>query len=243
MKKVCSCILVAVMCLSLCACGKSSEKLAPTEEVSVEINTTPQADSDIAPSEDATIPSESADTKKADCWQVDYLVDDFGDSTDKACLKSVVAGEFSNTATMGDDLAVVIFMCPSCSNDENTSSFAFRLIEYNDHPATYLSSDEIIMKVKIGEEIIEETLFGAAPNGDLLLMNGLVAGQFVKSDLFAAIYNALVLGQESVRCIVEIGSSKYSFTIDGKGFADAANEMMSIYGYTSYDVRKYLIDR
>lgn len=239
MKKTISLVLALTLTLLLCACGGNNDAPASIEAASPaepEIATEPVA----SVTETTVAATEESIVTSASFWQIDYLVDDFGDPTDKACMKTAVLGEFSNTATMGDDLTAVVFFCPACSNENYTSYFSFKLIEYNDHPATYLPGDKIIMKVKIGDTVTEEKLMGTAPNGDLYLVNGKMNGQVIDSDLYDAIYKALVLGEESVRCIIEIGSSKYNFTLNGVGFADTANEMMGIYGFSSYDVRNFV---
>ena len=218
MKKTISLLLALVMCLSLCACGGTSGT-PETIEGSVS-NTKPT-------NEPATIvPKE---TEPLDIsWVIDYYVDDFGDKTDKTYIKCVEMGDFSNTATTSSNLAVVVFFNPACSNEDYVTSFSFRLLEYTDHLATYSSSEKIILKVKIGDKIVEEKLQGVAPNGDLILEHG---------NLYKEILKALVLDEHTVRCIIEIGSSKYNFTLSGAGFADTANDMMKTYGYSSYDIR------
>lgn len=134
-------------------------------------------------------------------------------------------------------MTVVVFMSPAVSNEQMISSFAFRLLEYNETPATYITGDELIIKIKIGDTIYEDVLIGTPPNGDLLLMNG----ANYSSKVYKQMYNTL-LKEEDVRCIIEIGSSKYNFTVEGSGFVTAANDMMKTYGYDSFDVSKYPVN-
>lgn len=105
-------------------------------------------------------------------------------------------------------MTVVVFMNPAVSNDKMISSFAFRLLEYNETPATYISSDNLTIKIKIGDTVYEDVLNGTPPNGDLLLRNG----ANYSSEVYKQMYNTL-LKEDDVRCIIEIGSSKYSFTM------------------------------
>ena len=144
-------------------------------------------------------------------WELTEFVDDFGDPTGEAYLRSIVSGTFSNTATPEENMRVILAYSP------DRAVFTFRLVEYNDTlkiKATYTDSDSKTIKVKIDDEITEGTLTGTAPNGDLLLTGGLC---------LIKIYDAFLNGQD-VRFIVEIGSSKYSFSADGKGFSDCLDE-------------------
>ena len=144
-------------------------------------------------------------------WELTEFVDDFGDPTGEAYLRSIVSGTFSNTATPEENMRVILAYSP------DRAVFTFRLVEYNDTlkiKATYTDSDSKTIKIKIDDEITEGTLTGTAPNGDLLLTGGLC---------LVKIYNAFLNGQD-VRFIVEIGSSKYSFSADGKGFVDCLND-------------------
>ena len=144
-------------------------------------------------------------------WELTEFVDDFGDPTGEAYLRSIVSGTFSNTATPEENMRVILAYSP------DRAVFTFRLVEYNDTlkiKATYTDSDSKTIKIKIDDEITEGTLTGTAPNGDLLLTGGLC---------LIKIYDAFLNGQD-VRFIVEIGSSKYSFSADGKGFSETADE-------------------
>ncbi len=90
-------------------------------------------------------------------WKIDYFVDDFGDPTDKVFLRiKPVSGTFSNTATSSSSLTVILifepyFVDPANINRDSTgkittlkgnSKLSFRLLEYDDHIATYASSDK-----------------------------------------------------------------------------------------------------
>ena len=204
MKKGISLFFLVMICLSLCACS-SSEFTKPS--------------------------TESSQSSIESIWTVEYMVDDFNDKTNVSYLRAITTGVFSNTATAGSDLTVAVFMNPAASNDAMISSFAFRLLEYNEIPASYISSDSLTIKIKIGDTIYEDVLIGTPPNGDLLLINTFNDS----SEVYKQMYNALVK-ETAVRCVIELGSSKYSFTVDSLGFVAAANAMMKTYGYDSYVV-------
>lgn len=140
-------------------------------------------------------------------WELEEYVDDFGDSTGEAYLRSIVPGTFSNTATSGESMRVILGYAP----DE--AAFLFRLVEYDDTlkvKATYTDTDSKVIKIKIGDEITEGTLTGTPPNGDLLLVGGAC---------LIKIYDALSTGQE-VRTIIEVANSKYTFSMDGSNFSE-----------------------
>ena len=241
MKKAISFVVVLVLCLSLFGCGSENEtpEITATSHLTNESLTASSGETEPA---DHTLKSETIAHDETEptveaSWELDYLVDDFGDQTEFAYLRGVTEGTFSNTATAGSELTVAIFMNPAVSNKQMISSFAFRLLEYDKTPATYLTSDKLVIKVKIGDTIYEDMLTGTAPNGDLLIMNGANHS----SEVYKQIYNTL-LKEENVRCVIEVGSSKYSFTVMGTGFVSAANDMMKTYGYDSFDVSKWPVN-
>lgn len=139
-------------------------------------------------------------------WTVDYYVDDFGDPTDDAYLRGEASGDFSNTATPSSPLTVVIFY------DWDYNVFSFRLLENGYLPVTYtdVEAEDAVFMIKTADGAISEgTLIGDEPNGDLYLDYDL--------PVVARMMDAL-LGEEEVRCIVELGVAKYNFTVDGAGF-------------------------
>lgn len=170
-------------------------------------------------------------------WEIKYFVDDFGDPTEDSYLISYAYGSFSNSVTTDSDLEVIVFFTPACSNEDYISSFSFRLYEYTTTKAIFLDTEELTLKIKIGDTIYEQELYGTAPNGDLYIYNG--AGWPLEAPCYMPMYEALVRG-EDVRCIIEIGGDSYSFTLSGKDFADQANAMLELYGFTDYDVREHI---
>ena len=151
-------------------------------------------------------------------WELKEFVDDFGDPTGETYLRSIVSGTFSNTATSDENMKVVIGYLPQKLGDNYVPTLTFRVVEYDDTlkvKATYTESDDITIKVKIDDEITEGQLIGTPPNGDLRLIGG---------PCILKIYDTLVEAEQDVRTIIEIGSSKYSFTIDSEGFVNCLNE-------------------
>ena len=149
-------------------------------------------------------------------WEVSYYVDDFGDPTDNAYLRGVFSGTFSNTATSSSPLTVVVYY------NLDYAVFSFRLLEYDDVPATYTSSEaeNIVFKIKTADGVISEgTLSGSEPNGDLFLRNSL--------PVCDKVLDALQKG-EDVRCIIEFSRSKYNFTMAGVDFPDCLTELEEI---------------
>lgn len=146
-------------------------------------------------------------------WVIDQPVDEFGDKVEgeNLILKTPIAGTFSNTATTQSTLGGVLFV--STISEKFVPSF--RLMEYGNSKATYLSSeaDEITLSTKVGDEVKSFQLFGSAPNGDLYL--GLLNDE--DGNWFA---DTLCSGND-IKCVIYIGSSKYNFTISSNGFVDA----------------------
>lgn len=192
-------LIMVICCLSLFGCKKEKDDKNNTTE-----NTT----------EEVILTTN---------WTTDYLTDDFGDTTNEKCIYCICEGTFSNTATTDSPLIVYAYFDPiNLGNDDYSGSLSFRLLEYTNTKATYLSSDNIILKIKIGEQSYSEELIGSSPNGDVYLYHDMGGSDFT-SELYSPIQKALD-NNEDVRCIIEIGSSSYNFTLSGEGFADARTE-------------------
>lgn len=174
-------------------------------------------------------------------WENTEVVDEFGDATGESAIKLVVSGTFSNTATAESDLTVVAFITmgvPAYSSDfisdnatliSNTLTYPtsaynvqFRLLEYDKTPATHLKSDNMILKTKVGEDVEEYTLIGNEDNSDLLV-NPVIMGKTGFERNGELLLKDLYEGND-VRCIVEIGSLKYKFTLEAGNFQKIIDE-------------------
>lgn len=174
-------------------------------------------------------------------WENTEVVDEFGDATGESAIRSVVSGTFSNTATAASDLTVMAFITmgvPAYSSDfisdnatliSNTLTYPtsaynvqFRLLEYDKTPATHLKSDNMILKTKVGEDVEEYTLIGNEDNSDLLV-NPVIMGETGFERNGELLLKDLYEGND-VRCIVEIGSSKYKFTLESGNFQKIIDE-------------------
>ena len=150
-------------------------------------------------------------------WMLTPTVDEFGDVTDDSVdiITGTFKGTFSNTATAESDLTVVVSIAKKAVF--NHYLVGFDLKEYNNTNATYLSSDSKEFKMKIGEEIITMDLDGEHPNGTLYLSAENYAWE---GDL---LFNELLKGND-VRCIINIGSSEYNFTLISDNFTTLCSE-------------------
>ena len=157
-----------------------------------------------AGSTETTAPSA---TGKPSTWDLSYTVDAFGDKTDEAVLRGSFTGTFRNTATNSSSLTVYLFV----NRLTNGSMIFIRLLEYGNHNATYSSRDEMKMQIKVDDSVKELFIFGSPPNTDLYL-NG------------DAVTDYLYEGKE-IACVIDIGNSRYNFTIDGNGFAELYDEL------------------
>ena len=174
-------------------------------------------------------------------WENTEVVDEFGDATGESAIRSVVSGTFSNTATAESDLTVVAFITmgvPAYSSDfisdnatliSNTLTYPtsaynvqFRVLEYDKTPATHLKSDNMILKTKVGEDVEEYILIGNEDNSDLLV-NPVIMGKTGFERNGELLLKDLYEGND-VRCIVEIGSSKYKFTLEAGNFQKIIDE-------------------
>ena len=155
----------------------------------------------------------STDEENSNSWEKVAVVDDFGDATGESIISTVVSGTFSNTATTGSDLLVVAYI------DFNESDYyydlIFKLLEYNDTPATYLSSDSKELKIKVGSinRVYEYDLLGQEPNGYVYV------GDSSGEDIVKYLYDG-----NDIRCVLRLGSSKYSFALEAGNIAELIDE-------------------
>ena len=214
MKKVLIGIIAIIMILGLVGCSST-----PAEET----NTTKPTETTPVETENQT--PEPTPTEAPSSWTIAHYVDDFGDETDEAYISGMFSGSFSNTATSNSELTVIVgydYNIPEVQTNLNpaTYSMSFRLLEYNDHKATFSNSDEITLKVKINDKVIEYNLAGVEPNGDLFVVE---KKQNYRE--LPILITALETNECEIPCIIEIDSSKYSFKIDGTGFSEQINNL------------------
>ena len=173
-------------------------------------------------------------------WYLSHTVDEFGDESGNPVIQSEITGTFSNTATAESELKVMAYIVSDDTGTivgEGKYALAFRLFEYGDHVATYLSSDSKILKTKIGDTVTEHDLSGSAPNGDLYVdVNASVSSLKTKEDIENFLYGKtsnygeeiakqLVDGND-IKCVINIGSSKYNFVLEAGNIKDAFEELM-----------------
>lgn len=190
------------------------------------------------------LPEESTQASEPEpLWFVDNYVDDFGDETDDKYIRSqVIGGTFSNTAATDAELKVIIFYQPYFMDDEqywlnDNGSFGgsipsynyvtFRLLEYGESPAVYLSSDNITLKFKVNGETYSAELNGDAPNGDVWFAPYETILSATDADKEARAFKDALYNGDEIKCIIQIDSSTYSFTVLGEGFKDVSNALYS----------------
>ena len=197
MKRTVAIILIIAMALSISACGSTIN--TDTSDISVSENTS------------------DADTAKMVSWALRQSVDEFGDVTadSKAQITSRFSGTFSNTATNESNLSGEIFFQQKDNSEHYIAGFT--LFEYEDKQATFFDSDEKVLKVKIDDNIYTFPLQGVSPNGDLFV--GVDAYDYSGDWLMLA----LSLGID-LRCIINLGSSQYSFSLNSDNIADLMTE-------------------
>ena len=143
-------------------------------------------------------------------WKIDYYVDEFGDKTTDSFAVGSFTGTFSNSATTGSDLTVLVYLDPSYPDYTQ-----IRLLEYSSHKATFTSSDKLTLKTKdsSGNTKSYDMMYYS---GDLYCTDG---------ELRRAIENneelSIVISEE--RKSGSIGST-YKFKIDNLGLAETLKE-------------------
>lgn len=159
-----------------------------------------------------------ADNIDNNIWHTQQTVDEFGDVTEDSItiLETFFSGSFSNTATSGDDLCGVLRFCKK--PDSNHYLAQIVLMEYNNSPALCNSWDSLSMKIKVDDTIIDLRPTITEPNGGLYLG----AERYDYSGDF--LFNQLYSGND-LRCIVNIGNSKYNFNVPCGNFAELCDSL------------------
>lgn len=163
--------------------------------------------------------SSCATTETSDTWKMGYVLDDFGDQTDEVCVVGRFSGTFSNSATTDSDLEVeVIYNCSSTRGGD--SYFTIHLLEYCKKMPTFYSDDNPTLKVKIGDEIYEESLEYNTLGSDLWLVNR----ESFRSECYSPVFETLSDNTSDIRCVITAWKSTYEFTLEGSGFSSALLE-------------------
>lgn len=202
MKKFAALLLAMAIILSMAACGQPEE---------------------VVETPDAVTPS--VEPESYEFWEIIYSTDEFGDPVEGSdpVLRTQILGHFSNTATSASPLSGWIFL----HNDENRGyTLSFRLIEYGfgHSPITFTENEakDVSLKTKVGDSdvINEYRIGGVAPDSDLYLFDSY---DEYEGNAAEEIYNALLNG-DTVRCIITLGLSEYTFSIYSGNFAELCEE-------------------
>ena len=155
----------------------------------------------------------SMDEGNNNSWGKVAVVDDLGDATGQSVISTVVSGTFSNTATTGSDLLVTAYI--NFDEFDYCYDLSFKLLEYKDTPATYFSSDSKELKIKVGSinTVYEYGLLGEEPNGNVYVSGS--SGE----DIVKYLYEG-----NDIRCVLNLGSSKYSFALEAGNIAQIIDE-------------------
>ncbi len=139
-------------------------------------------------------------------WSIQQQVDEFGDAipNSKPVIITPFSGTFDNTATKNQELAGYAYF--QIMSDNTHYALGFQLLEYGNIDAIFSDSDVKTLKVKIQDKISEFNLDGISPNGNVF--TGVRDYEYGGDWLL----NQLYQGQD-LRCIVYLGSSKYSFSL------------------------------
>ena len=149
-------------------------------------------------------------------WEEAYYVDEFGDNTTVSYLRGIFEGTFSNSATSGSNLDVILFVDKQISADDY---FRIRLIEYGSHIANIDNDDDIVLKVKVNDAVYESESFVVLENDIYFDMD---------SPAISKLITELEAGRE-ISCIIDITSrfgngSNYRFKVDANGLADLPHD-------------------
>lgn len=145
-------------------------------------------------------------------WKIEESVDEFGDVTEDSYeyLASEFSGTFSNTATTDGELSGKVGIG---KKTDGHYLVGFNLLENKQMKASFNDSDNSVLKVKVDDTVYEYPLSGYAPVGSLVF--GGEDFDYSGDEFF----NLLYAGND-LRCVIEIGSSKYNFDIINGNFTE-----------------------
>lgn len=152
-------------------------------------------------------------------WIIQKTVDEFGDVTEDSIsvMEAPIVGDFSNTATSSSELGGCIRFVKKPNSEHYIVQFV--LLEYGKTPAVHYSRDALSLKIKVGDQTASCTpVADDEPNGSIYL--GTKAFDWTGDMLF----NLLYTGQD-IRCIMNIGSSKYNFSLESGNFTNVCEAL------------------
>lgn len=212
MKRLLALILAAALAISLVACGggggtvDNSVSSGEIEDTASTNTPSDGEDSATAPQVDtSTTPDEPIN------WCLIDKEDDFGDKTGQKVLLGLFTGSFRNTATLDSELKVAVgCYIKTLITGSGSGRFYLNLFEYGDNRVTFTSSEaeNMSLRMKIDNTEQEYALICYPPYSSFF---------FESDDGAAAFGNALCNG-DVIKCVMDIGSSRYNFDIDGTGF-------------------------
>lgn len=144
-----------------------------------------------------------------DVWKISAETDDFGDEVEGGTpmLNQMFTGTFSNTATAESEFSGGVNII--WDNSKMDYSARFAIMEYEDNPMTYTGTSGMTLKMKGGDGTIHEyALEGTPPKGAL------------RYDGANRLVFDLLKETGTVRCILEVESSKYEFELNCANFAE-----------------------
>ena len=226
--------------------SKDSEISKKDETETEQLSSAENADEDTYSANDN---NESIVIEAKGAWTIDEYVDDFGDGIGIKYAKSIAEGTFSNSATNNSSLSVIVFFDPGLYEfsfrllEYNKSMATYYdndllrlLFKFDDDIEEHLiqgdppngdlclsANKEVDMAETIMDEFSEDPeqwllKYKLDKNSLFQLMDVTINPE--KSCGYYHLYDNLMAGNDA-RCVIYVGSSKYSFTIPADGFSDA----------------------
>ena len=203
MKRTIAFLVVFCLCVGLCSCAQKPNVTETTQE--------PINEATIEQPEETTEPT----VVEPEVWTITMTVDEFGDVTDDSelVMQTSFNGTFSNSATTDGKLDGIAYTLYNEDNDR--CYFGFKLFEYGDNPVICSGYDEIILKAKVGDEIVEydEVVANFIEQGTLFIGVSMDWINYDGNQFIDALYNG-----NDVRCIFYINNSEYKFTVESGNF-------------------------
>jgi hypothetical protein len=142
-------------------------------------------------------------------WEIKYYVDEFGDETDTPYMRQNIIGNFSNSATLDDDILCII------SHKWRYPFLEIDIHEYLTHKITFDSYQFVTVSIKSSNGVKKRIDAG------MVLSD---SGTMFNADATEYIFSQLRFGDIKVVFRTPDGS-KYSFDIKNKNFINAFDEI------------------
>lgn len=155
----------------------------------------------------------------SDVWNVEYIKDDFGDSTDKQYITTVIDGTYSTEST-SDKPIQIIFSHRFYQEDPENGYFYLSAVRENSDKKVDIRCPATI-KLKINDQVYERWL--KIPGGYEVTV---YSDEY--PDVYGLLFDALTADHDVQVVFDDYDHTAYRFTLESGNFSEAVNSVQSV---------------